>query len=100
MAIPTLDTANEINHGVVTVTTATTRVRFNGGTSLPLKKGRVFLATPVGNTGDVYIGDVTVAAANGFTLSKGTNIEIEIDNINKLYADAANNGDKVSWLAV
>lgn len=49
-----------------------------------------------GNTGKIYIGDVTVAAANGFELSPGEGVSLDAANPQKLYFDAATSGDKIS----
>ena len=64
-----------------------------------------------GNTGDVYVGDVTVAAAQGWTLVKTDSVGFELPirtlighggkpgsiPAGSIYFDAATNGDDVQW---
>jgi len=65
----------------------------------------VIIKAPAGNAGAVYIGDSTVAAANGYILAAGDTITLTdlLANSNEdvkfalsdIYVDAANNGDAV-----
>lgn len=92
-----------IGLGQVTVTTAGTRVKLSASSRLART---VIIQALASNTGDVYIGDVTVSSTLGYILVKGTAITINADLNNEdedttyvdltlMYADAANNGDKV-----
>ena len=82
----------------VTVATAGTRVSL-GNVDKALK---VYLSAPAANTGLIFVGDVTVAAANGLQLVKALPpIEIsapssEFIDLSTIYVDAATNGDKVT----
>lgn len=57
-----------------------------------------------GNTGNVYFGDVTVAAASGKEIAK-THLPLVVNFrevggsvlFDTLYADAATNGDDLDW---
>lgn len=53
------------------------------------------LATNVGN---VYVGNSGVSSANGFELQPGQATGIAIDDIAKVYVDAANDGDGVCFI--
>lgn len=86
--------ATSVAHGVTTVTTAGTRVQVATNTirSITFK-------APTTNTGIIYVGGSTVAAANGFPLSAGDTISMDITNSNLLYVDASANAQTVAWLA-
>lgn len=91
--------AKKIKHVFKTVTTAGTRVQV--ASSKTLAKNLI-LSTPA-NTGVIYFGDVTVAAAQqGITVPPSSQIKLSdllgdkpID-LNLLYVDAATSGDKLS----
>jgi len=52
------------------------------------------------NTGKIYVGDVTVAAANGYDLGAGEVVYVNIDDAVKVYLDAAVSGEGVRYLFV
>ena len=52
------------------------------------------------NTGMIYLGPDGVEAATGYQLAAGESIDIAIDNLNRLYIDAAVTGEGVTYLAV
>ena len=52
------------------------------------------------NTGLVYLGDSAVTTSNGYELSAGDALGMDIDNVNLLYFDVDTNGEGVSWMAV
>lgn len=75
-------------NGVITVTTAGTRVQ---GDDAP---GSVFaLKADPANTGIVYVGKSDVAAANGFPLEVGEGVALRVGNLNKLWFDASASQD-------
>lgn len=83
--------------GQITVTTAGTAVQ---GTAVVLNNG-VWIKALAGNTGVVYVGNDganDVTSANGFQLSAGDLILVQVRNLNELWFDAATNGDKLCWL--
>lgn len=81
--------------GKTTVTTAGTRVQLasNACKSIVIKA----LAA---NTGIIYIGNVTVAAANGYELAAGDSISCDCSNLDLIYIDSSVNGEGVSWFLV
>jgi hypothetical protein len=89
--------ATIIKTGRVKVASAGTAVQFPSSPTLR----NVTISTPEGNAGRVYIGDANVSAQTGS--EQGICIEptgsalITIDNLSKLYVDAANSNDVVSW---
>lgn len=93
---PFLDTGVVIS-GQITVTTAGTEVQ---GPDVPLTNG-IFIKALAGNTGVVYVGNDgagAVSSSTGFQLDKGDLILVQVDNLNKLWFDAATNGDKFCWI--
>jgi hypothetical protein len=83
--------------GQITVTTAGTAVQ---GGNVELSNG-VYVKALAGNTGVVYVGNDgagDVAAGNGFQLSAGEVVPVQVSNLNQLWFDAATNGDKFCWL--
>ncbi len=49
------------------------------------------------NTGLIYFGDSTVAAATGDRLAATESIDLGVDNLNRIWIDAAVAGEGVSW---
>lgn len=85
-----------IYNGKKTVTTAGTAEALADST--PVKS--VVIKALYSNTGKVYVGDSSVSSSNGFELEAGDAIAIEIDNLNKIYIDADNSGEGVSYIAI
>lgn len=91
--------------GTVTVTTAGTRVAF------PSARTRVValkLRAAAANTGDIFIGDVTVSSSNAYVLEETGDEEGRVNwpipeghsiELKDIYADAAVNGETVHFLA-
>jgi len=84
-----------VDSGVATVTTAGTAVQLANVAcrSISIRAHDV-------NVGLIYVGPSDVAAANGRQLSPGESVDLAIDNANRLYIDAAEDGDGVSYLTV
>lgn len=72
--------------------------------NVPTRRG-VLVKAAAGNSGTVYVGksDVTndsADATDGFELSAGESVTVEIDNANKVYVIGSAAGQKVFWVAV
>lgn len=89
--------ASTIYINQVTVTTAGTRVQLSGS-SIPVRS--VCIKALNGNTGKMYIGDVTVASSNGYEMPKDVSICLDVNNLNLIYVDSSVNGEKVAYVAV
>ena len=96
VGVSTVVLPTTLYHDVVTVVTATTRVVL--GASQVLISG-VTVKAAVANTGTVYVGGSTVAAANGFRLASGDSIFLEIANLATVYVDASINAQVVTYIA-
>lgn len=83
-----------VGNGVTTVTTAGTRVVLGASTTIKSVTVRALKT----NTGLIYVGSATVAAANGFQLSPQETVSIDIDNLTKVNIDSSVNGDGVSFI--
>ena len=81
--------------GQTVVTTAGTRVQL--ATNTVLTQGIVITAKS-GNSGNIFIGDVTVTSSNGYILTAGASVTVIGDNIAKIYIDSAQNGEGVSYI--
>lgn len=83
--------------GQKTVTTAGTRVAIGTGTARLIR-----VRALAGNAGVVYVGDVTVSSTVGYELSAGESCLFEPPDyeIASVYADSAENGDKVCFAVV
>lgn len=88
--LPTPPTS--VGQGVTTVAAAATRVQLN---NIACKS--ISIRAHSTNTGLIYVGNSSVAAANGRRLSPGESYDAAIDNANRFYVDAATNGDGVSY---
>lgn len=86
-----------IGDGGATVATAGTAVQLST-TDTPCKKVEIYaLAT---NTGNVFVGGTTVSSARGAVLEQARSVVLWIDNLNKIYVDAASSADGVSYVYV
>ena len=92
-----------IDVGIATVRSAGTRVQINNATNRV--KWAKFKAL-AGNSGLAYFGVSDVAAALGYELSAGNEIEVNFGEFggrvpaNVFYVDAATNSAKVCWAMV
>lgn len=89
--------ATGVLSGQITVTTAGTAVQ---GSNIPLTNG-VFIKAMAGNSGAVYVGsdgEGDITALNGYELSAGESAIVQVGNLNELWFDAAESGDKFCWL--
>ncbi len=60
----------------------------------------VTIRAHTGNTGEIFVGDLNVSSATGYILSQGEQISLDIDNLIKVYIDAATTADGVSFIGV
>lgn len=74
-----------------TVTTAGTRVQLDTNTSKS-----VTIKAKTTNTGLIYVGNVAVTSSNGFILSAGDTISLDISNTNLVYIDSSVDAEGVS----
>jgi len=90
------------------IPTAGTRVQVNATSR---KCTTVIIQALTGNTGNVFLGDVTVASTLGLALAPGVHITISADSdlenedktfidLADLYVDTATNNNKVNVLAI
>ena len=97
VGVSTVTLPTTLLNGVITVTTATTRVPLIGA-STPLVSG-VTVKAAADNTGIIYVGNAAVAAANGFRLAAGESQFIEIANLASVYVDASVDAQSVTYIA-
>ena len=80
--------------GQVTLTTSAQRLSDFGGLLVRIKA----LST---NAGSIFIGKAGVTTSNGFELQPGDDLgTVPFENLNQVYAVAANGGDKLSYLVL
>ena len=88
---------NGIGDGSQTVTTAGTRVQLST-TSIACKE---VLITALGsNSGNIWVGGITVANGRGKQLVPIQDIKLQIDDLSKIYIDATSSGDGVAYVYV
>lgn len=92
----TLDAPNSVISGQTTVTNAGTRVALGGSTSIL----GVTIKAKLINTGYIYVGNNAVTSANGYILSAGDIVNIDVDNLVDIFIDSSVSGEGVSYLAV
>lgn len=89
---------NVIKDGRQTVADNGTRVQLST-TSVPCM--RVVIMAETDNTGYLVVGGSTVVAATatrrGTPLSAGQSFQMDIDNLNKVYLDAVNDTEGVTY---
>lgn len=95
-AAESLANKDVIKFGQKTVTTAGTREQMP---AQAIPKGYVVLIKALdGNTGLIYIGDVTVDSSNGYELTKNGIVTLQLTDLDKLYIDSSIDGEGVSWI--
>lgn len=82
--------------GVTTVTTAGTQVALGSSTAID----SVTIKALSTNTGLIYVGTSTVSSADGFQLSAGDSVSLDVDNLTDVYIDSAVNAEGVSYIWV
>lgn len=61
----------------------------------------VYLRASLSNTGIIYIGDsMDVDSVNGYPLQAGEKIDLNIDNLNKIYVKSSVDNDKLNYLYI
>ena len=86
-----------VGSGQTSVTTAGTAVPLSTTSTSILS---VTVKANIGNVGNIFIGGSTVSSSVGFILGQGDGISLEINNLTKVYIDAANNADGCSYIYV
>ncbi len=79
----------------VTVTTAGVRVQFATTTCKSIT-----VKAAAANAGIIYVDGSGVSAANGFPLSAGDTISLDISNTNIIWVDSSVSGDICNWISV
>jgi hypothetical protein len=90
-AVPTV-----LLNGNKVVTTAGTRVTLAASTTIRA----VTIKALSTNTGIIYIGDTSAAAANGFQLRAGESVSLSLTNLSTINLDASVSGEGVTYAAV
>lgn len=88
--------SNQLKGAIQNVTTAGTRVRLPA-----FACKQVTLIAKKGNTGSIYVGDVTVSSTVfGAELELKESITLEVSNTNLIYIDASVSGEGISYVAI
>lgn len=82
--------------GKTTVTTAGTRVALASSQAVQ----SVTIKALTTNTGIIYVGNSSVSSTNGFQLSAGDSVSMDIANLNTVNIDSSVNGEGVTYLGV
>ena len=118
-AVETIDNAiagNEMQVDVITMPTVTTTEAvpatiYNGKKTVATAGTRVTLAASQAvksvtikalstNIGLIYVGDTSVASTNGFQLSAGETISMDLANLNTVNIDSSVSGEGVTYIGV
>ena len=91
----TIYPATAIGDGKKTVTTAGTAVQLTT-TSTPAKMVRI--TANGANTGNIFVGGSTIDSTRGKQLVTLQDIQLEIDDLSKVYIDASVNGEGVTYV--
>ena len=75
----------------------------SAGTAETLGSGaihQVTIVAKINNSGNIYVGaSGSSLSSNGLILTPGMGVQVLIDNLSKVYIDADNSGEGVSYLA-
>jgi len=98
-ATPTQEVvADTIGDGSQTVSSAGTAVQLTT-TATPCRLVNIYAKS--GNTGNVFVGASTVSSSRGMVLEQARSTDwFPIDDLSKIYIDAANNDDGVTYAYV
>jgi hypothetical protein len=88
--------AQTIVNGKKTVTTATTAEALGATANIP--SGEIRIKAEATNTGIIYVGNASVAAANGFELAAGEELVLKVADLASVYIDASVSTDGVSYI--
>ena len=92
-----------VDQGTTNVSSAGTAVQMNNVTN---RVKHVIFKALAGNSGLTYVGVSDVAAALGYELSAGNEIEINFGEqggtvpFSTFYVDVATNNDKIAWSVI
>jgi hypothetical protein len=96
-ALPvTINVPTTPSSGKTTVTTAGTRVALAGTTTIK----SVTIKALITNTGLIYVGSSAVASTNGFQLSAGDSVSLDISDPSVINIDSDVNGEGVTYITV
>lgn len=84
-----------IYNGHKTITTAGTQLALAASTTVK----SVSIKALSTNTGLAYIGNSTVSSTDGYELSAGEAIDLDVNNLASVYVDVSVNGEGVSYIA-
>lgn len=93
-----------VKTGQKTVATAGTQLALVAAKTLV---ENLLITAPAANAGVVYIGDADVSSTTGLVIAAGATVNLAdlvkaegkvFFDLNKIYVDAATNGDKVTFL--
>jgi hypothetical protein len=88
-----------VNHGQDLVSTSGTSVALNGGTSLSIPDGAsLTVRADSGNGGNIYVGDSSVSSSDGFVLTSGDSVSVQVDDVSDINIDSDNDNEGVSWI--
>lgn len=92
-----IKSANAINDGTLTITTAGTRQQLPN-----IRCSRIFIQSHPSNTGDIVVGGANVIASEstrrGLALFSSQWQEFQVDNLSRLYVDSTASGDKINYI--
>lgn len=105
-----IGTLTSITNPVTTVESAPTTI-YNGKKSVTTAGTRVTLASSQAiksvtikalstNTGIIYVGDTSVSSSNGYQLSAGESVSMDIANLNTVNLDSSVSGESVTYIGV
>lgn len=95
--VATLEVApTTILNGKTTVTTAGTRVVLAASATVK----SVTIKAAIANSGIIYVGNSTVSASNGFELSAGDTVSLDIANLNTISIDSSTNSQSVTYIGI
>ena len=85
---------SSVGNGLKTVSSAGTAEVLGSSTTIR----SVTIKALATNTGLTYVGDASVAAANGFQLAAGETVSVDIDNLTDIFLDVATSSEGVTYI--
>ena len=88
-----------LDHGQQSVSSAGTAEALSTSSDLSVGSGaEVAIRANDDNTGSIYVGGSDVDSSNGFVLSAGESVALQVADVSDVYIDADTTGEGVSWI--
>ena len=87
--------AKTISNAQATVATAGTQIRLSAQSAQSIT-----IKAKIANTGIIYVGNAGVSSSNGFELSAGDTVSLDINDASDVWINSTVNGEGISYITI